>query len=113
MHPERPDEARGKEIFLSKEAQCVRCHVPATEYTDRTAYPFSPRVAASLGFEEEKDSKYKTPSLFYVGGTAPYYHDGRASSLEVLIEQDGDRMGHTSQLSPEDRAALVAFLRTL
>jgi DNA-binding beta-propeller fold protein YncE/mono/diheme cytochrome c family protein len=113
VHPERPDEARGKEIFLSKEAQCVRCHVPATEYTDRTAYPFSPRVAAPSGFEEDKDSKYKTPSLAYIGGTAPYFHDGRASTLEVLIEQNGDRMGHTSQLSPEDRAALVAFLRTL
>jgi hypothetical protein len=113
VHPERPDEARGKEIFLSKEAQCVKCHVPATEYTDRTAYPFSPRVAAPSGFEEEKDGKYKTPSLVSVGGTAPYFHDGRASSLEVLIEQNGDRMGHTSQLSPEDRAALVAFLRTL
>jgi DNA-binding beta-propeller fold protein YncE/mono/diheme cytochrome c family protein len=113
VHPERPDEARGKEIFLSKEAQCVKCHVPATEYTDRVAYPFSPRVAAPSGFEEEKDGNYKTPSLAYVGGTAPYFHDGRASSLEVLIEQNGDRMGHTSQLSPADRAALVAFLRTL
>jgi cytochrome c peroxidase len=113
VHAERPDEARGKEIFLSKEAQCIKCHVPATEYTDRVAYPFSPRVAAPSGFEEEKDGKYKTPSLLYVGGTAPYFHDGRASSLEVLIEQNGDRMGHTSQLSPGDRAALVAFLRTL
>jgi hypothetical protein len=112
-HVASPEEVRGKEIFESKEAQCARCHVPATEYTDRAAYPFSPRVAAPLGFEEEKDGQYKTPSLFSVGGTAPYFHDGRASSLEVLIEQNGDRMGHTSQLSPADRAALVAFLRTL
>jgi cytochrome c peroxidase len=48
-----------------------------------------------------------------VGGTAPYFHDGSALSLEELIEKNGRRMGHTEQLSKEDRAALVAFLRTL
>lgn len=113
VRPLTPQEARGKEIFSSNEARCVRCHVPDAEYTDRTAYPLFPKLPPVAGFEDEKDQQYKTPSLFFVGGSPPYYHDGRASTLEVLIENNGDRMGRTSHLSPEDRAALVAFLRTL
>ncbi len=113
VHPLTPEEAKGKEIFNSSLARCSKCHVPETEYTDRASYPFSPRLAALAGFEEEKADAFKTPSLFFVAGTAPYFHDGRASTLEALVEQNGDRMGHTSQLSAEDRAALVAFLRTL
>jgi len=65
------------------------------------------------GFEEEKDLQFKTPSLRFVAGTPPYFHDGHASTLEEVIEKNNDRMGHTNQLSKEDRAALVAFLRTL
>ncbi|MFT3772649.1 MAG: hypothetical protein QM820_45235 [Minicystis sp.] len=113
VHPLTPEEARGKEIFGSGEAQCARCHVPATEYTDRVAYRFSPSVPPPPGFEDEADQRFKAPSLLFVGGTPPYYHDGHAATLEELIEKNGDRMGHTSHLSREDRAALIAFLRTL
>jgi cytochrome c peroxidase len=63
--------------------------------------------------ELEDDWRFKTPSLLYVGGTPPYYHDGSSSTLEELIERNGNRMGHTKQLSNGDRAALIAFLRTL
>lgn len=113
VHPLTPEEARGKEIFNSNQARCARCHVPETEYTDRIAYPFSPRLPPPAGFEDEKRNDYKTPSLFFVAGTPPYFHDGRAATLEALLEQNQDRMGHTSHLSSDDRAALIAFLRTL
>jgi cytochrome c peroxidase len=113
VHPTTPEEARGKEIFMSEQSRCARCHVPDPEYTDRMAYPLSPKLPPIAGFEDEPNQQFKTPSLFFVGGTPPYFHDGRASTLEALIEQNGDRMGRTSHLSPEDRAALVAFLRTL
>jgi hypothetical protein len=114
VHAETPEEARGRTIFLSEEARCSHCHVPATEYTDRIAYPLQPPLPPPPGFEDEKDQPaYKTPSLFYVGGTPPYFHDGHAPTLEALIDGNDDRMGHTNQLSREDRAALLAFLRTL
>jgi len=113
VHEMTPEEKRGKELFMSEETRCARCHVPETEYTDRTAYPLLPKTPTVTGFEDEAEQNFKTPSLSYVGGTAPYFHDGRASTLEVLIEQNGDRMGRTSQLSTEDRKALIAFLRTL
>ncbi len=113
VHPLTPEEARGKEIFTSEQAKCAKCHVPESEYTDRIAYPLSPALPPATGFAEEKAREFKTPSLFFVGGTPPYFHDGRFSTLESLLELNGDRMGHTSHLSREDKAALAAFLRTL
>ncbi len=105
-------EKRGKEVFSSEETKCVRCHVPDSDFTDRTAYPFT-KIGAVSGFDDEPRLEFKTPSLRFVGGRAPYFHDGRASSLEKLVELNGDRMGKTSHLSTEDRDALVAYLRTL
>jgi DNA-binding beta-propeller fold protein YncE len=107
------EEKRGKEIFTSEQARCSRCHVPETDYTDRVAYPFSPKVAPLPGFEDDPKSEFRTPSLLFVGGSPPYFHDGRFKTLEELIDRNDDRMGHTSHLSKDDRAALVAFLRTL
>ncbi len=106
-------EKRGQAIFTSEQAKCSRCHAPETDYTDRIAYPFTPRAAPPGGFEDDPRAEFRTPSLRFVGGTPPYFHDGRYSSLEELLEKNNDRMGHTSHLSPDDRAALVAFLRTL
>ena len=97
---------------MSDKARCSKCHVPETNYTDRTPYPF-PKLPQVSGFEEESALEFKTPSLRYVAGRAPYFHDGRASTLEKLVETNGDRMGNTAHLSAEDREALVAFLRTL
>ncbi|WP_437917036.1 hypothetical protein WME73_22690 [Sorangium sp. So ce302] len=109
-----PDERvkRGREIFHSDEAKCSRCHVPTSDYTDRTAYPM-PKRPPPPGYDEDPRPEYKTPSLRFVGGRPPYLHDGRAGTLAELIEQNADWMGKTSHLSPEDRAALVAFLETL
>ncbi len=105
-------ETRGREVFNGTEAGCSGCHKPSTEYTDRVAYPML-RVPTRPGFDDETDKEFKTPSLRFVGGRPPYFHDGRAPSLEWLIDNNEDRMGHTSQLTPTDRTALLAFLRTL
>ena len=86
--------------------------MPATEYTDRTAYPL-PALPPLRGFHEDPKNDFKTPSLLYISGTAPYFHDGSVATLEQLVESNNDRMGKTNQLSQGDRAALVAFLRTL
>jgi hypothetical protein len=111
-HPETPEEKHGREVFLSEETGCARCHAPATGYTDRVGYALLSLPKRS-GFDEEDERHFKTPSLLFVGGRAPLFHDGSAASLEDLVERNADRMGKTSQLRKEDRAALVAFLRTL
>jgi len=113
--PARPlteEEQRGKTIFESPTAQCSRCHVPGTGFTDRTSAPFS-QPPLKTGFAKEENTAFKTPSLLNVVGTAPYFHDGRFATLEELVEKNADRMGKTSQLSAEEKKALVAYLETL
>jgi cytochrome c peroxidase len=106
-------EQRGKAIFESRETACATCHLPASAHTDRVSYPLRQLPTRATYDPDPKDSEWKTPSLRFVGGTEPYLHDGSASTLERLIEQNGDRMGKTNQLSPEQRTDLVAYLRTL
>lgn len=107
------EEARGKAVFMASETMCAACHAPTTGYTDRSVVKLRP-IAPAAGFEDEPvRPAFKTPSLLFVGRTAPYFHDGRYATLEALIEQNHDRMGLTDQLPREDRAALVAFLKTL
>jgi len=105
-------EKRGKEVFESEGTQCAQCHVPATGFTNRAAPPL-PQLPLAATFEEDPDDKFKTPSLLFVGGTPPYYHDGSIQTLPQLIERNHDRMGKTSQLSTDDKAALAAYLETL
>jgi DNA-binding beta-propeller fold protein YncE len=115
-HEERPltdEEKRGQQIFLSEETRCASCHVPAMEYSDRETYAVLGKLPPPAGFDEDDVKEYKTPSLRFVGGTAPYMHDGRFRTLEELVDLNEDRMGRTKQLAKSDRAALVAYLRTL
>jgi cytochrome c peroxidase len=105
-------QARGEEIFLSSKAECASCHVPESNYTNQQPFPLEP-LPTRLGFDEEADQAFKTPSLRGLVGRAPYFHDGSAPSLFYLIETNHDRMGHTSHLGRADRDALIAFLETL
>lgn len=105
-------EQKGKQIFLSERTQCAKCHVPESGYTDREKYAFQ-RKKPPQGYDDEPKNEFKTPSLTFVAGTPPYFHDGSAATLEQLIEQNNDWMGKTNHLSKEEQAALVAFLKTL
>ena len=57
--------------------------------------------------------RFDTPSLRFVAGTAPYFHDGRYPTLRALLLASDGKMGHTSQLSPHEMDALEAYLRSL
>src|SRR4029077_18079859 len=69
------EEQKGREIFESPRTRCTKCHVPASEVTDRSAMPLR-RFRVGRFFDEDPSRDYKVPSLLYVGGTPPYYHDG-------------------------------------
>jgi DNA-binding beta-propeller fold protein YncE/mono/diheme cytochrome c family protein len=106
-------EKKGKAIFEDKsKANCASCHVPESEFTDRAAYPLR-ALPTRPGFDEEPNLAFKTPSLRFIAGTAPYFHDGSSATLEDLVKSNGNRMGNTSGLSADDQAALVAYLKTL
>lgn len=98
---------RGQELFYDADQECASCHMGGTS-TDATVHLFAMRTGDSvpgLGFD--------TPSLRFVRGTAPYFHDGRYSTLEALLEDPASKMGHADRLSVQDRAALAAYLRSL
>jgi mono/diheme cytochrome c family protein len=99
--------ARGKELFLSDQVGCHICHLPDRQMSDRSLH-----IVGTRSKTDTTDS-YRTPPLLFVGGTAPYFHDGRYPTLEALLADNFDRMGTTSQLSPEDLRALAAYLKTL
>lgn len=98
--------AKGDILFHSKEAGCSSCH-SGDPLTDGMDHDIGTKMAA-----DAKDD-FDTPSLRFVAGTAPYFHDGRYATLrDVLTHTDG-AMGHTGQLSPEDLDALEAYVETL
>ncbi len=98
---------RGRAIFTSESVGCSGCHRLETEASDRALHS-----VGSRGVSDTTDG-FRTPPLLFVGSTAPYFHDGRYASLEQLLTDNLDRMGQTTQLSPDDVKALAAFLRTL
>ncbi|MCC6648280.1 MAG: cytochrome C peroxidase [Polyangiaceae bacterium] len=98
--------ARGKAVFESAETACASCHTGGAA-VDGVAHDVQSKAKA------DTDLKFDTPSLRFVGGTAPYFHDGRYRTLrELLVGSDG-KMGHVSHLPAEDVDALEAYLRTL
>lgn len=104
-------ELRGKQLF-DEDAGCANCHDPATDFTNRA------RLALHMGRSPFKPTTpetnlYRVPSLLNVGGTAPYMHDGRYSTLDDLMAELGDEMGTTAQLPPDDLRALTAYVRTI
>jgi hypothetical protein len=95
--------ARGAEVFV--EQDCISCHVEVVG-TNHQAHSIV--QASGRGYEE-----MDTPSLFRVGMTGPYFHDGRYATLEDLLGDRSSTMGRTRLLKPEAQVALAAFLRSL
>ena len=114
-------------------ADCFHCH-GAPHFTDFTFHNNgldTDETFFDLGLYEVTESnldkaKFKTPTLRNIEVSGPYMHDGRFTSLEEVVEHYNSG-GHSSStvdplmknigegllLSPEDKLALVAFLRTL
>jgi cytochrome c peroxidase len=101
------EEARGKDVFASSETGCTGCHAEKTGFSDHDVHNVQ-----SATFTDVTPS-FLVPSLTGIGGSAPYFHDGRYASLEELLDKSDGTMGTTKKLSPEDKKALVAYLKTL
>lgn len=92
---------KGKSLY--QELQCGTCH-------NATQLP-SPEISSSLSI--------KTPSLAGVGGRAPYFHGGCATSLEQVFDGTcaansvAASAKHSLELPPEKLQQLVTYLRTL
>jgi len=96
--------ARGKALFDSAEVGCRGCHDGPT-YSDNLQHKFTGSTLPSAD----------TPSLIGLAASAPYFHDGSATTLEALLRDRGGvhGMGETTKLSDAQVADLTAFLETL
>jgi cytochrome c len=106
------EEQKGKAVFADNKTSCTVCHDPGHYFSNQTATRL-PALPTMAGFAEEPGALYKTPSLLHVGHHGSLFHDGSAATLDELVEKNGTRMGDTSGLTPEQRKALVAYLKTL
>lgn len=103
-------EARGRDLF--GRAGCDGCHDESDGFSSRLSVTLElPLFVAPEG--EAERTPFRIPSLLFAGGTAPYFHDGRYASLDDMLARIGDGMGHTSDLSADDRSALAAYVRSI
>ncbi len=127
-------ENRGKEIFLSPIGGCAPCH-GSEAFTATVAQNNGlDLVTVDRGFgavqnNTAQDATFKVTSLRNVELTAPYMHDGRFATLEQVVEHYSSGIRNhpnlspplklpngqprLTNLSPPDKAALVAFMKTL
>jgi cytochrome c peroxidase len=99
--------AEGQDLFESPATQCSSCHMSDGTFTDGNRHDVKSKAKG------DPRRRFDTPSLRFVGGTAPYFHDGRYPTLRALLAGSDGTMGHTGQLSPHDVDALEAYLQTL
>jgi cytochrome c peroxidase len=115
LSPQKASESeqRGEKLFFGK-ARCAECH-PAPYYTDNTMHNlqterfYKPQMVN--GRMAAGDGPIKTFTLRGIKDSPPYLHDGRLLTLEDTVEFFNLVLG--VQLSKEEKAELVAFLRCL
>jgi cytochrome c peroxidase len=127
-------ENRGKEIFFIPQSGCVACHGTETFTAPEEKNNGLDMVTVDRGFgavtnNPANDALFKVTSLRNVELTAPYMHDGRFTTLEQVVEHYSTGVRNHPNLSAQlklpngnprllnlsapDKAALVAFLKTL
>jgi len=98
---------RGRALFESSDTACSTCHDSGHAFTDGERHQVMAQPVPGQA------TAFDTPSLRYVGGTAPYFHDGRYRTLDDVLTAPDHAMGKSTRLTRPDRAALVAYLETL
>lgn len=122
------DAVRGFDLFRNK-AGCAACHAPPL-YTDNgyhnvgigTDKPEPDPGRAKVSKDDKETSAFKTPTLRSVETSAPYFHDGRAATLDEAVDLmlgGGIKNPHMDsklkpvKLSDAEKKDLMAFLAAL
>ena len=122
-----PEEMAGYQLFVSSRTNCVKCHSEPffTNFEPENNglyFSYADPGRARFTKQANDSGKFKIPSLRNVALTPPYMHDGSLGSLEKVIDHyaSGGQHGPNQSplvkgftLKPEEKAALVAFLKTL
>lgn len=121
---------RGRDVFT--QTGCAACHVPALRtgdspiaalknkevaaYTDLLLHDMGPETA-DICFGLATPSEFRTEPLMGLRLATQFLHDGRAKTPEQAIDLHGGEGAKSRDLfralPAADRAALVAFLKTL
>jgi CxxC motif-containing protein (DUF1111 family) len=132
--PAAPEERRraghGKTLFT--QIGCAICHTPelggvAGVYSDFLLHRVGVKSDEGRGYAEVPvtplpedhplPDEWKTPPLWGVVDSAPYFHDGESPTLEAaILRHRGDAASVTrafETLSAADQAAIISFLKTL
>lgn len=134
------EEQRGLELFMTEYdprreqfgADCFHCHGEPLFQSQTFANNGSDGAFKDIGREKVTGKaadrgRFATPSLRNIALTAPYMHDGRFRTLEEVVEHYSTGVARSPTLDPNlakhpdggvplntaDKAALVAFLKTL
>jgi cytochrome c peroxidase len=125
------EQKKGRDLFFSERTSCNSCHT-APLFTDNRFHaigvPQKGPKAEDLGrfnvTQDEQDKfAFKTPTLRNIELTAPYMHTGGFRTLDDVVafydSGGGDvptknpALIRRLNLTPEERSALVAFMRAL
>lgn len=98
-------EMQGQELFFGK-ALCAECHF-GVAYMDQQMHD----LQMERFTQEPGDGAMKTFTLRGIKDSPPYFHDGRCLTLEDTVELFNIIEG--TQLTAQEKTALVAFLRCL
>jgi mono/diheme cytochrome c family protein len=99
---------RGRTLFDSAQTGCSGCHTSSDgTFTDTERHDVHSRARG------DHRNAFDTPSLLYVGGSGPYFHDGRYATLRQLVDGVDGKMGHTKQLSDAEKDDLVHYLESI
>src|SRR5262249_22872685 len=99
-------ELRGEALFNGK-AKCSLCHPPAQHFTDNNMHD----LQLERFYAGRPEGVIKTFPLRGIKDSPPYFHDGRALTLEDTV-QLFDIILNT-RLTAAEKSDVVAFLRAL
>jgi CxxC motif-containing protein (DUF1111 family) len=136
IEPVDPAEAslasEGKALF--GKVGCASCHTPdigglEMVYSDFLLHRLDDRTNGGDGYSTRETpqvplpeafplpEEWKTPPLWGVADSAPYFHDGNAMTLDAAIgRHHGDAetvLATYKRLQPSEQQAVVSFLKTL
>jgi YVTN family beta-propeller protein len=100
---------RGRSIF--DELGCQTCHVPPL-YIDRQVHSVGTGDPAKERNPHGRSTYFDTPSLRGLWLTAPYFHDGSATTL-LEVFRSGTVHNVADHLSSSDLQDLISFMRAL
>ncbi len=106
-------ELAGEKIFHGK-GRCAECHKPPFYLDDKMHDLHLERFYETETVNRQRnipDGPIKTFTLRGIKDSPPYHHDGRLLTLEDTVEFFN--LVLETKLSQQEKASLVAFLRTL